>query len=104
MDGKVAEEVQVERMNRLMQLQSGISKRRNRRLIGAIQPILVEGPSAESEFLWEGRLESQAPEIDGVVYLTDGVGEQTPIGEVARVLITEAHEYDLVGTLVSEGA
>ena len=59
--------------------------------------MLLEGPSRETELLWEGRLPSQAPEIDGVVYLNDGITDSMRPGEIREVLITEAHEYDLVG-------
>jgi ribosomal protein S12 methylthiotransferase len=52
--------------------------------------------------LWECRLPSQAPEIDGVCYVNDlGDGEASP-GQFRRLRITEAHDYDLVGELVDE--
>jgi ribosomal protein S12 methylthiotransferase len=52
--------------------------------------------------LWEARLATQAPEIDGVCYISDP-GEIPPrFGEIRRMRITEAHDYDLVGTLVDE--
>jgi len=51
--------------------------------------------------LWEGRLSTQAPEIDGVCYINDfGVGSVPPRpGEMRRLRVTEAHDYDLVGEL-----
>ncbi|UCF36878.1 MAG: 30S ribosomal protein S12 methylthiotransferase RimO [Acidobacteriota bacterium] len=101
LDQKVPDEVRSERLDRLMSVQRKISKRKNRSLVGQTLPILVEGLSQESDLLWEGRLPGQAPEIDGVVYLNDGVTEETVPGEIHRVRITEAHEYDLVGTLVT---
>lgn len=101
LDQKVPDEVRSERLDRLMSVQRKISKRKNRSLVGQTLPILVEGLSQESDLLWEGRLPGQAPEIDGVVYLNDGVTEETVPGEIHHVRITEAHEYDLVGTLVT---
>ncbi len=50
--------------------------------------------------MWEGRLSSQAPDIDGVVYLNDGITEKVSPGDIVPVQITEAHEYDLVGTVL----
>lgn len=97
---KVSEEIKQERQERLMRLQSTISKRINSRLVGGTLPVLVEGVSKESDMLWQGRTESQAPDIDGVVYLRDGVTIATRPGEIGKVRIEEAHEYDLVGTLV----
>lgn len=99
LDGKVPEEVMEERLERVMELQAGISAEKNRQLLGKVLPILVEGVSQETDLLWEGRLRSQAPEIDGVVYINDGVTEETRPGDLCRVKITEAHEYDLVGSL-----
>ena len=59
--------------------------------------VLVSGPSSESELLWEGRLATQAPEVDGVVYLNDG---PVAAGSMQMVEITESHDYDLVGRVV----
>lgn len=98
---KVSEVVMNERRERLLEIQAAISKGKNEAMVGSELPVLVEGPSEESELLWAGRLPTQAPEIDGVVYLNDGITSDVRAGEIYRVHITEAHEYDLVGTLVS---
>lgn len=98
---KVPEEKASERRDRLMALQSKISRRNNRLLTGTLQRVLVEGPSRESDLLWEGRLPTQAPDIDGVVYLTDGIDETVRPGDIVPAEITEAHDYDLVGRVVS---
>ena len=100
LESKVPEEIKRERQKRLMELQSTISRQMNQRLVGQTLPVLLEGVSQESEMLWQGRTEAQAPDIDGVVYLTDGVTPSTRPGEIGEVRIEEAHEYDLVGTLV----
>ncbi len=99
LDSKIPESVKQERLNTLMSIQAGISRRKNRAMVGRAYPVLIEGPSQETDLLWEGRLPSQAPEIDGVVYLNDGVTDRTRPGEIRRVLITEAHDYDLIGTV-----
>ncbi len=100
LDGKVDGRTIYNRKRRLMSLQRKISKRKNALLIGRELPVLIEGPSAETELLWEARLTTQAPEIDGVVYINDfGPGEPRR-GEIRRVRITEAHDYDLVGAVV----
>jgi ribosomal protein S12 methylthiotransferase len=100
LEGKVSDTVKKERVDRVMELQAGISKAKNSRLVDRRLPLLVGGPSSETDMLWEGRLKSQAPEIDGVVYLNDGVTPETCQGEIRRVHITGAFEYDLVGTLL----
>jgi ribosomal protein S12 methylthiotransferase len=83
-----------------MALQRRISASRNKRLIGTEFPVLVEGPSKETGLLWEARLSTQAPEIDGICYINDfGPVEPRP-GEIRTLRITEAHDYDLIGELV----
>ena len=100
LEGKVSDTVKKERVDRVMELQAGISKAKNSRLVDRKLPVLVGGPSGETDLLWEGRLKTQAPEIDGVVYLNDGVTPETRPGEIRMVQITGAFEYDLVGTLL----
>ncbi len=80
-----------ERLDRIMKAQAKISLRKNRALVGATRTVLVDG--MEDNVLF-GRLSTQAPEIDGVVYLSET--EAQP-GELADVAITDGMEYDLVG-------
>ncbi len=101
LDGKVDKKTIYNRRRALMSLQRRISLKRNRRLIGREFPVLIEGPSPETDLLWEARLATQAPEIDGICYINDfGPGAQVPRpGEMRTLRITEAHDYDLVGEL-----
>ena len=100
LDAKVDKSTIYRRKRKLMALQRRISRGRNRQLVGCEFPILIEGPSQETELLWEARLATQAPEIDGVCLINDfGPGAARP-GEMRRLRITEAHDYDLVGELV----
>lgn len=88
------------RRRELMRQQAAISRRKNRQLVGKEMAILVEGPSDQSELLLQGRLESQAPEIDGVCLINDSeVGPPAP-GEFRTVRITRALEHDLLGTII----
>ena len=100
--GKVDAKTIYNRKRRLMAIQRRISAKRNRQLIGREIPVLIEGPSKETELLWEARMATQAPEIDGVCYINDfGDGEQAPrVGEMRLLRVTEAHDYDLIGSLV----
>lgn len=103
LDGKVDARTIENRRRKLMAIQRKISAGRNRKLIGQEFPILVEGPSQETDLLWEGRLPSQAPEIDGVCLINDFTGREPQPGQMRRIRITEAHDYDLVGELIDEG-
>jgi ribosomal protein S12 methylthiotransferase len=82
-----------------MALQRRIAREANRKLVGRELDVLVEGPSEEHEFVMKGRHPGQAPEIDGQVFLSGG--EAHP-GEVRRVRIAQASDYDLVGELLDE--
>jgi ribosomal protein S12 methylthiotransferase len=83
-----------------MSIQRKISAARNRKMVGREVEVLVEGLSKETDLLWEGRMPSQAPEIDGVTLINDFEGEEPRPGEIRRLKITEAHDYDLLGTLL----
>ncbi len=92
-----ADEVKQERLERVMQIQAEISKEKLQKYVGQTLPVLVEGLSRETDLLLEGRTIYQAPDIDGCVYINDGVA--TP-GDIVQVQITEALIYDLVGGVV----
>jgi ribosomal protein S12 methylthiotransferase len=95
---KVDPRVAKRRRDRLMKEQARISRKRNRARIGDTVRVLFEGPAKESDLLWQGRLETQAPDIDGCVLINDAPENFNPVpGDFVNVLITEAHEYDLVG-------
>ena len=89
------------RRRKLMSIQKQISRKKKRALIGRQFGLLLEGPSSETELLWEGRSAMHAPEIDGKVFVNDfGDHEDVREGEFYRCEITEAHEYDLVARIV----
>jgi len=94
----VPDEVKADRRDRLLAAQQAISLERNRALVGTTLPALVAGRLPEMELLTEGRLQRQAPEIDGRLLINDGTA---PAGSLVEVEITEAHPYDVVGRLVA---
>jgi ribosomal protein S12 methylthiotransferase len=98
---KVDPKVAARRRDRLMKAQAKISEHRNRAKIGSTHRVLFEGGSEESDLLWQGRLETQAADIDGCVLINDAPEGFEPVpGQFVNVMITEAHEYDLVGHIV----
>jgi ribosomal protein S12 methylthiotransferase len=97
----VADEEKERRRSFLLSIQQPIARRKNRALRGKVLDAIVEGPCAESDDLLEGRLRSQAPEIDGRLMINDTAGRDVKPGEIVSVRITEAHDYDLVGSVVS---
>ncbi|MEW6730322.1 MAG: 30S ribosomal protein S12 methylthiotransferase RimO [Acidobacteriota bacterium] len=101
MSGKVPLRTARARQRKLMKLQAQISRRANRKLIGQRVPVLFEGPSQESELLWQGRMQSQAPEIDGCVLINDAPNNfAADPGSLVMVEITEAHDHDLIGRII----
>jgi ribosomal protein S12 methylthiotransferase len=84
------------RRNALMAEQKRIVARAQKRRVGAQVQVMVDGPSAEHELVWRGRLAGQAPEIDPVVYFTDAGPETLRPGALLQVEIVGSREYDLV--------
>jgi ribosomal protein S12 methylthiotransferase len=103
LDSKVDPETITDRRNRLMALQKKISRENLRRLKGRTETALVEGPSKDNPLVWEARLQSMAPDIDGKLFLTDielPNGETAATGDVVQVEITKTDAYDLIGRVV----
>jgi ribosomal protein S12 methylthiotransferase len=96
MEGKVPALVAANRARKLLAIQRRIARDKNRALIGRELDVLVEGPSEEHELVMKGRHAGQAPEIDGSVYLSEG---EAHAGEMRRVRIVQASDWDLVGEL-----
>jgi len=84
------------RRSRLMSIQKRIVSRHQRARIGERVQVLVDGPSAESPLVVQGRLEGQAPEIDPVVYLTDCDSAAYAPGTLVGATVVDAKDYDLV--------
>jgi ribosomal protein S12 methylthiotransferase len=96
----VTAEEKERRRDFLLSLQRPIARRKNRALVGRTLEAIVEGACEETDRLLEGRLRSQAPEIDGRLLINDAGGRDVLPGEIVSVRISEAYEYDLVGAIV----
>ncbi len=95
---QVPDEVKRARYEAVMEIQQRISREQQRAAIGRRLEVLVEGSSEETEHLLAGRHAQQAPEIDGLTYVNDGVAYP---GEIVTVEVTDASDYDLVGKVVA---
>ena len=99
--GKVPGKVAKQRQAKIMKEQARISRRRNKARVGQTVRVLFEGEANESELLWQGRMETQAPDIDGCVLINDAPEGLIPSpGDFVNIEITAAHEHDLVGRIV----
>jgi ribosomal protein S12 methylthiotransferase len=99
LDELVDEDTIGARAERLMELQRAISREKLRARVGSEIEVLVEGVSDESEFLLQGRHRGQAPEVDGVVLLTNGTAQT---GDIRRARVKQAADYDLVAELLPD--
>jgi ribosomal protein S12 methylthiotransferase len=90
----VPEEVKEERYHRFMELQQGISARKLKQKVGRTLPVIIDNMGSEG---FVGRSQGDAPEIDGVVYVT---GKGLKQGDIVNVKITKSNEYDLFGKAV----
>src|SRR5688500_8960041 len=98
---KVPNRTASRRRTTLMKEQAKISQRNNKARVGEAVRVLFEGESKESELLWQGRMETQAPDIDGCVLINDVPDGVLPApGDLVHVEITEAHEHDLIGRIL----
>jgi ribosomal protein S12 methylthiotransferase len=93
---QVAEEVKQARQAELMEIQRGISRKRLQSLVGTRQTVLIERRSEESELLWQARMSTQAPDVDGVVFVANAP-DDVGVGTFLDVEITQSADYDLVG-------
>jgi ribosomal protein S12 methylthiotransferase len=96
LEEQIPERTKNVRCRKLMKAQSRVSFRKNRALVGRVEPVLIEGFSEETELLLRGRSIRQAPDVDGQVYITSG---QAKIGEIVPLRITDSSEYDLIGEI-----
>ena len=99
MEGQIPEEIKEERRDELMELQQEISLEKGRERIGQELMVMIEGKvSGESAYI--GRTYGDAPNVDG--YLFVQTGELLMTGDFAKVRVTGALEYDLIGELADE--
>jgi ribosomal protein S12 methylthiotransferase len=106
---KVEAKTIARRKNALMALQKQISRRKLRQRVGERMQVMLEGPSKDTDLIWEARLQGMAPDIDGKVYITEfeGVNEAADLpapGTLATIEVAETKDYDLIGRAVEFAA
>jgi ribosomal protein S12 methylthiotransferase len=89
------------RRSTVMALQKRLVQRRQRGRIGTRVRMVVDGPSSEHELILKGRLASQAPDIDPVVYLTECDPSGYRPGVFIDAEIVGARGYDLIARPIS---
>ena len=98
---QIPEEVKERRRGELLSLQQEISSENGEDHVGEVLEVFVEGYLPD-EHVWVGRSRMDAPDVDGLVFIS--TGEALHTGDFVRVRITGAMEYDLTGELENESA
>jgi len=94
LSNQISEDIKNKRRDIIMETQKRLSLEKNKGFIGITKDVLVEKAGGSDKFLVSGRMQTQAPEIDGVVYIEKS---EVKAGDILSVKITKAMEYDLVG-------
>ncbi len=97
-EDQISPDVREQRREQIMQIQQKISLERQQRWVGRVVTVMLEQKQPDGQ--WMGRTEGDAPEIDGQVYIT-GTQTSLQVGDMIKVCILEADNYDLIGEVVS---
>lgn len=102
MENQIPEEVKEERYHTLMAIQAKISEDNNRALEGKVMPAIIEeiAEDEEGHLLATGRLASQAPDVDGQMYIEEPVDLEP--GEIINVKISQGFAYDVVADVYKD--
>jgi ribosomal protein S12 methylthiotransferase len=98
LDGQLPEEVKRARCDRLMQVQQPIAFAFGRSQVGRRLEVLIDRAVSGEKDAWVGRCYADAPDVDGVVYVT---GRGLAPGQIVASEIVAARGYDLIGAAVS---
>ena len=99
MDEHIAEEVKISRMDAIMSAQRSIMQQLNQDKVGTKQRVIIDRPVPNETHAYQGRSQSDAPDIDGTVFVTSHDVELSP-GDIVDVEVVAITGYDLVGITV----
>ncbi len=94
--GDIPKKVKTLRYKKIMSIQKKIVKKLNKNFLNKSINVIIDGYSEESSFILKGRTEFQAPDIDGIVYITKGFIEKP---DIYPVKIQDFKDYDFIGEL-----
>lgn len=95
-------EVRQERRGRLMEIQQGIVAAQLEGQVGRTCETIIDRPVPDAEGAWVGRSPGDAPDVDGLVFVTAAGGRPLRTGALTRCEIVAAQAYDLIGVAVGE--
>lgn len=97
LDSQVPESLKEERLDILMKEQQAISMKLNKAKLGSRVDVLIDEKIYGEKAKFLGRTKADAPEIDGVVYVS---GKNIKVGGIYKVKIADTLEYDLAGEAI----
>ncbi|MCH4179075.1 MAG: 30S ribosomal protein S12 methylthiotransferase RimO [Megasphaera sp.] len=99
MDNQIPENVKEDRYHTLMSIQAKVSEQRNQEMEGTVHTFLVEKITEKNGARQAvGRIEVQAPDVDGLTYVEDAKNIQ--VGDMVPVRIVQGFAYDVVAELL----
>ncbi|MEM6688320.1 MAG: 30S ribosomal protein S12 methylthiotransferase RimO [Planctomycetota bacterium] len=99
MKNRVPEKVARKRMERVMAVQQQQAFSWNQSLVGSRQDVIIDAPLEEQPGVWLGRTYAQAPDIDGIVYVSE-VERKLSVGDLVPCEIVSSTGYDLVAAAI----
>lgn len=96
MEDQIPEEVKLSRRDELMELQQEIAFEKAQETVGRVLTVMIEGKVAEED-TYVARTYRDAPGVDGYLFLNASANLMT--GDLVKVLVTDANEYDLIGEI-----
>jgi ribosomal protein S12 methylthiotransferase len=98
LEGAVAEELKQERVARFMEKQASISEQKLKQNIGRRREVIIDAIDHDNNFLI-ARTSSDAPDIDGLVYIDLPANDDKKVGDITQVTITDTDAYDMWATI-----
>jgi ribosomal protein S12 methylthiotransferase len=99
--GHLPEDVKQQRRDQLMEVQQQIAFEWNQQQIGSTRSVIIDQPVPNEPGVWIGRTTSDAPDVDGIVFVTENGELNLSPGTITPVEIVAEQDYDLIGVAVS---
>ncbi|MFW6131779.1 MAG: 30S ribosomal protein S12 methylthiotransferase RimO [Candidatus Aminicenantaceae bacterium] len=96
----VKEQTKIERRNRILDIQSEISRKNNMKYLGKQIPVIMEGAQKDNPDILIGRSQFQAPEVDGIIIMNKPESSSAKISKLEKAEIIDTDVYDLFGEIV----
>ncbi len=90
------------RRDRLMEIQQQIVTQHQQQQVGQTCEVIIDRPVPDADRAWIGRTPGDAPDVDGLVFVTEGGEQPLRAGAITRCEIVAAQSYDLIGVGVGQ--